>query len=68
MSRAGSREGPICWGPLFKETNIACARGAWREAGRFTVPVTRTYGLTDVSQAFKDFTAGSLGKLAIAVR
>jgi NADPH:quinone reductase-like Zn-dependent oxidoreductase len=36
-------------------------------SGRLRVPVTRTYALADAPQAFADFTAGSLGKLAVTV-
>jgi NADPH:quinone reductase len=36
-------------------------------AGRLRVPVTRTYPLADVPQAFADFGAGSVGKLAVTI-
>jgi NADPH:quinone reductase-like Zn-dependent oxidoreductase len=36
-------------------------------AGRLTVPVGRTYRLTDVPAAFGDFAGGTLGKLGITV-
>jgi len=34
-------------------------------AGRLTVPIERSYPLAEVPAAFRDFTAGTLGKLAI---
>jgi NADPH:quinone reductase len=37
-------------------------------SGRIRVPVQRAYGLAEVPQAFADFAAGTLGKLAIRVR
>jgi NADPH:quinone reductase len=36
-------------------------------AGQLRVPVQRTYALADVPQAFADFAAGTLGKLAVRV-
>lgn len=36
-------------------------------AGRLTVPVARTYPLTEVPTAFDHFTAGTVGKIAITV-
>ncbi len=36
-------------------------------SGRLRVPITRTYQLADAPAAFADFTAGAIGKLAIAV-
>jgi NADPH:quinone reductase-like Zn-dependent oxidoreductase len=36
-------------------------------AGRITVPVQRTYALADVPQAFGDFMAGTIGKLAVRI-
>src|SRR3954452_16907941 len=36
-------------------------------AGRITVPVKRTYTLTEVPEAFDDFAGGTLGKIAITV-
>jgi NADPH:quinone reductase-like Zn-dependent oxidoreductase len=36
--------------------------------GDLRVPITATYGLDDVGQAFRDFGAGALGKLVIRVR
>jgi NADPH:quinone reductase-like Zn-dependent oxidoreductase len=36
--------------------------------GDLTVPIHRTYQLQDAGRALQDFTAGKLGKLAIAVR
>jgi len=37
-------------------------------SGRIRVPVQRAYGLAEVPQAFADFEAGTLGKLAVRVR
>jgi NADPH:quinone reductase-like Zn-dependent oxidoreductase len=42
--------------------------GAAVASGKLRVPITKTYGLDQVGQALKDFGAGSLGKLAVAVR
>jgi len=36
-------------------------------AGRLRVPITRSYGLTDVPKALADFSAGTLGKLAVTL-
>ena len=36
-------------------------------AGRLRVPVQTTYSLDGVPQAFADFAAGTVGKLAVAV-
>jgi NADPH:quinone reductase-like Zn-dependent oxidoreductase len=36
-------------------------------SGALRVPITRTYRLEETPQALADFTAGSLGKLAIAL-
>jgi NADPH:quinone reductase-like Zn-dependent oxidoreductase len=36
-------------------------------AGRLSVPVQATYRLDDVPQAFVDFAAGTVGKLAVAI-
>ena len=36
-------------------------------SGRLTVPITRTYLLTEVPQALTDFTAGHIGKLAVII-
>jgi NADPH:quinone reductase-like Zn-dependent oxidoreductase len=36
-------------------------------AGRVRVPIQRTYALADVPQAFVDFAAGTIGKLAVRV-
>ncbi|PWR10084.1 NADPH:quinone reductase [Micromonospora acroterricola] len=36
-------------------------------AGRITVPVKRTYALTEVPDAFADFAGGTLGKISITV-
>jgi NADPH:quinone reductase len=36
-------------------------------AGRVRVPVQRTYALADVPQAFVDFAAGTIGKLAVHI-
>lgn len=36
-------------------------------SGRLTVPVARTYPLADVTAAFGDFAAGTLGKIVITV-
>jgi NADPH:quinone reductase-like Zn-dependent oxidoreductase len=36
-------------------------------AGRIRVPVQRSYSLDDVPQAFADFAAGTLGKLAVVI-
>jgi NADPH:quinone reductase-like Zn-dependent oxidoreductase len=36
-------------------------------AGRIRIPVQRTYSLREVPQAFADFSAGTIGKLAIHV-
>jgi hypothetical protein len=36
--------------------------------GDLRVPITATYGLGEVGQAFQDFGAGTLGKLVIDVR
>jgi NADPH:quinone reductase-like Zn-dependent oxidoreductase len=36
-------------------------------AGRLRVPITRSYGLTDVPEALADFAAGTLGKLAVTL-
>jgi NADPH:quinone reductase-like Zn-dependent oxidoreductase len=37
-------------------------------SGELRVPITKTYGLDQVGQALKDFGAGAVGKLAVAVR
>jgi NADPH:quinone reductase-like Zn-dependent oxidoreductase len=37
-------------------------------AGRLRVPVTATYRLDEAAQAFADYGAGALGKLAVSVR
>jgi NADPH2:quinone reductase len=37
-------------------------------AGELRVPITATYGLDQIGQAFQDFGAGALGKLVISVR
>jgi NADPH:quinone reductase len=36
-------------------------------AGRIRVPVQRTYALAEVPQAFADFAAGTIGKLAVTI-
>ena len=36
-------------------------------AGRIRVPVQRTYALAEVPQAFHDFMAGTIGKLAVTI-
>lgn len=36
-------------------------------AGRIRVPVQRTYTLAEIPQAFVDFSAGTLGKLAVVI-
>ncbi|WP_461035542.1 NADP-dependent oxidoreductase [Streptomyces mayteni] len=36
-------------------------------SGLIRVPITRTYSLAEGTQAFTDFTAGALGKLAVAL-
>jgi NADPH:quinone reductase len=36
-------------------------------SGRLRVPIERTYGLEDVTQALKDFTRGTLGKFGVTV-
>jgi NADPH:quinone reductase-like Zn-dependent oxidoreductase len=36
-------------------------------AGRIRLPVQRTYPLADVPQAFTDFRAGTMGKLAVSI-
>jgi NADPH:quinone reductase-like Zn-dependent oxidoreductase len=36
-------------------------------AGRITVPVQRTYTLAEVPKAFADFSAGTIGKLAVTI-
>jgi len=36
-------------------------------AGRITVPISHTYTLADVPDALADFTAGTIGKLAVTV-
>jgi NADPH:quinone reductase-like Zn-dependent oxidoreductase len=36
-------------------------------AGRLRVPVARTYPLTEAAQAVTDFTAGTVGKLAVTI-
>jgi NADPH:quinone reductase-like Zn-dependent oxidoreductase len=36
-------------------------------AGRLSVPIQRSYPLTDVPEAFADFAAGTVGKLAVRV-
>lgn len=36
-------------------------------AGRITVPVQHTYALAEVPQAFGDFMAGTIGKLAVTI-
>jgi NADPH:quinone reductase-like Zn-dependent oxidoreductase len=41
--------------------------GADVAAGRLTVPVSRTYPLAEVPAAFRDFAAGTLGKIAITI-
>jgi hypothetical protein len=35
--------------------------------GRLPVPITATYRLDDAAQAFTDYGAGALGKLAVSV-
>jgi hypothetical protein len=36
-------------------------------AGRLTIPIQRSYRLDEVPNAFADFAAGTLGKLAVTV-
>jgi hypothetical protein len=36
-------------------------------ASRLRIPVTRTYALHEVPEAFADFTAGTLSKLGVTV-
>jgi NADPH:quinone reductase-like Zn-dependent oxidoreductase len=36
-------------------------------AGRIRVPVQRTYALAEIPQAFLDFSAGTIGKLAVVI-
>lgn len=42
--------------------------GADVAAGRIRVPTTRTYDLADVPAALADFSAGTLGKLAVSLQ
>lgn len=35
--------------------------------GRIRVPISRTYALDEIPEAMADFTAGTLGKLAVSV-
>jgi NADPH:quinone reductase-like Zn-dependent oxidoreductase len=37
-------------------------------SGELRVPITATYPLGDIGQAFADFAAGAVGKLVISIR
>jgi NADPH:quinone reductase-like Zn-dependent oxidoreductase len=54
---------PVVLGKDFAATPDRLAADA--AAGRITIPVHRTYSLSEVPAAFDDFAAGTLGKLAI---
>jgi hypothetical protein len=53
----------------FATPHRAVLEGLARDVveGRIRVAVQRTYALPDVPQAFADFAAGTLGKLAITI-
>ncbi len=55
------------WAPTGLTSEALAGLAAMVATGQLRVPVTRTYPLEEVTLAIKDFNAGALGKLAIAV-
>ena len=62
-------ERDITAGPTFATPHQAVLESLASDvlAGRLRLPIQRTYALADVPQAFVDFAAGTIGKLAINV-